>query len=780
MSKPKTYDFSGWATKNDIRCTDGRTIRKDAFKDDNGRKVPLVWMHDHKDPSNVLGHAYLENVDEGVIAYGVFNDTFAGKQVRELVKHGDVWSLSIWANNLTQNGGDVMHGSIKEVSVVLAPANPGAVIVDFPILAHGEEATDQVVIQIGEWLELGPNLQHAEEERDEPKDDPEQKPAEDAKEEPEKKPEEASPEEAEPDGSNEGETLNHGDEETVQDILDSMDEKQRNVCNYLVDLARNGENPEDQLEHASDEKDDGSEEDDDGETIGDIIETMNEKQKNVCKFLINEAFKAKEAEEGEEEPEKKAVEDEKSDEVKHSDEEREEEKTMNVFEQYGKNAPKNENALSHSADGNAIIKMAKENGGMSLRAAIGMYAKNNNKEIMHADESLQHANDDLGFQDIDQLFPDYQLTNGPEPEALTHDTSWVAQVMRKVSKSPKSRLRVRFADKRDITGRRAQGYTKGQQKQFMGNIKLLGRTVDPTTVYNLDHLNRDDEVDITDFNIVNYMYRDQRANLEEELARAILIGDGRNGSPEDDGEEIDKTKIIPIWEDDELFAIHKVVDAAGAVEVHFFQTVAVTQQVHVRIRKSRQHGLALQIDEFGLFRLQRQDLFSRFHSVYLAVIKDRIHKVTPSFCLFEDLHPACLAVDAEIVPVPDDAAGVTPFRKIRRAGQLRHEDRSAALGIHLCEHEPDGADAVSAAVVEIIRPGDGTPRTGHHEDLVRDAFAFMDVTLLDDLAGAGVQTVPAQDAVRADQRVSFHGGTLRAPALQYRSLTHGASPPTSR
>ena len=566
MSKPKTYDFSGWATKNDIRCTDGRTIRKDAFKDDNGRKVPLVWMHDHKDPSNVLGHAYLENVDEGVIAYGVFNDTFAGKQVRELVKHGDVWSLSIWANNLTQNGGDVMHGSIKEVSVVLAPANPGAVIVDFPILAHGEEATDQVVIQIGEWLELGPNLQHAEEERDEPKDDPEQKPAEDAKEEPEKKPEEASPEEAEPDGSNEGETLNHGDEETVQDILDSMDEKQRNVCNYLVDLARNGENPEDQLEHASDEKDDGSEEDDDGETIGDIIETMNEKQKNVCKFLINEAFKAKEAEEGEEEPEKKAVEDEKSDEVKHSDEEREEEKTMNVFEQYGKNAPKNENALSHSADGNAIIKMAKENGGMSLRAAIGMYAKNNNKEIMHADESLQHANDDLGFQDIDQLFPDYQLTNGPEPEALTHDTSWVAQVMRKVSKSPKSRLRVRFADKRDITGRRAQGYTKGQQKQFMGNIKLLGRTVDPTTVYNLDHLNRDDEVDITDFNIVNYMYRDQRANLEEELARAILIGDGRNGSPEDDGEEIDKTKIIPIWEDDELFAIHKVVDVQGMRE----------------------------------------------------------------------------------------------------------------------------------------------------------------------------------------------------------------------
>lgn len=355
--------------------------------------------------------------------------------------------------------------------------------------------------------------------------------------------------------------MNHGAEESVQDILDSMDEKQRNVCEYLVDLARNG-----QLEHADDQKDGDSGEDDDEETIGDIIETMNEKQKNVCKYLINEAFKAKEAEEGSGESEKKTAEDDKSKEVKHSDEEREEEKTMNVFEQYGKNAPKNENALSHSADGGAILKMAKENGGMSLRAAIGLYAKNNNKEIMHADDSLQHANDDLGFQDIDQLFPDYELINGPEPEALAHDTSWVAQVMRKVSKSPKSRLRVRFADKRDITGRRAQGYTKGQQKQFMGNIKLLGRTVDPTTVYNLDHLNRDDEVDITDFNIVNYMYRDQRANLEEELARAILIGDGRNGSPEDDGQEIDKTKIIPIWEDDELFTIHKVVDVQGMRE----------------------------------------------------------------------------------------------------------------------------------------------------------------------------------------------------------------------
>lgn len=522
MSKPKVYDFSGWATKNDIRCSDGRIIRRDAFKDDDGRKVPLVWMHDHKDPSNVLGHAYLENNDDGVLAYGVFNDTFAGKQARELVKHGDVWSLSIWANNLTQNGGDVIHGSIKEVSVVLAPANPGAVIVDFPILAHGEEATDQAVIQIGEWLELGPNLSHAEEE------DPDAVKAE----EPE---------------------LEHSSEETVQDILDTMNEKQRNVCTYLVDLARNGDSPDSTMAHA----DDDSDEDDDGETIGDIIDTMNEKQKNVCKFLINEAFKDKEEEEGNEESEKKAAEEDKSEGLKHSDEEREEEKTMNVFETYGKNAPKNENILSH-ADGMKIVEMAKANGGTSLRAAIEMYARENNKELHHAD-----GDNDLGFKNIAQLFPDYELRNGGAPEQLGHDTGWVAQVMRKISKSPKSRLRVRFADVRDITGRRAQGYTKGNQKQFMGNIELLGRTVDPTTVYNLDKLNRDDILDITDFNLVDYMYRSQRANLEEELARAILIGDGRNGSQDDDGQQIDKTKIIPIWGDNDLFAIHKVVDVQG-------------------------------------------------------------------------------------------------------------------------------------------------------------------------------------------------------------------------
>ena len=523
MSKAKNYDFSGWATKNDLRCKDGRTIRKDAFKDDDGRIVPLVWMHQHNDPSNVLGHALLENREEGVYAYCSLNDSYAGQQAKEIVRHGDVCSLSIWANELNQNGGNVMHGSIKEVSVVLAGANPGAVI-DFPMLAHGEDSDTEVYIRVDNPIEFGPLLQHSEDEEEEEDDVI----VADGQEKIEEKEEEMS----------------HGEEESVQDILDTMNEKQYKVCRSLVDKALNGE-----LVHADDAEGE-SEEDDDGETVGDIINSMNEKQKQVCKYLVNEAFKfkAREAGEKEEPPAEETVE--------HSDSEGEETiMKTNVFDTYGNDVKRNDNCLSH-ADGMKIVELAKANGGTSLKAAIEAYARDNSKE-------LQHGDNDLGFKDIDQLFPDYALRNGPEPEALGHDTGWVARVMSKVAKSPKNRLRVRFADKRDITGRRAQGYTKGNQKQFMGNIKLLGRTVDPTTVYNLDKLNRDDILDITDFNLVNYMYRDQRANLEEELARAILIGDGRNGSPDDDGQPIDTTKIIPIWGDDELFTIHKVVDVQG-------------------------------------------------------------------------------------------------------------------------------------------------------------------------------------------------------------------------
>lgn len=516
MGKNEKFDFSGWATKNDLRCKDGRTIRKDAFKDDDGRTVPLVWMHQHNDPSNVLGHALLENRDEGVYAYCSFNDSFSGKQAREIVCHGDVCSLSIWANELKQNGGDVMHGSIKEVSVVLAGANPGAII-DYPTLSHGEESVDEAYIRVDEPIELGTVLAHGEDEE-----------------------------------APEDEELAHAEaktnsDPTVQEVYENMDEKKRAVVEYLVGMAleqgaQHSDEEEDVLEHAEDETE---ESDEDGESVQDVLDSMTEEERAVTEFLIGQALESKE-----ETPEQPA-----SEEVEHSDNEGEEE-TMktNVFDAYGNNARAKENVLSH-ADGMKIVEMAKANGGTSLRAAMEMYIRDNNKELKHA-----AGDDDLNFAQIDQLFPEYALRNGPEPEMLTEDTGWVAQVMRKVAKSPKSRLRVRFADARDLTGRRGQGYTKGTQKQFMGNLKLLGRTVDPTTVYNLDKMNRDDILDITDFNLVNYMYKSQRSNLEEELARAILIGDGRNGSGEDDGQEIDKTKIIPVWGDDDLFAIHSVID----------------------------------------------------------------------------------------------------------------------------------------------------------------------------------------------------------------------------
>lgn len=520
MRKDNKFDFSGWATKNDLRCKDGRTIRKDAFKDDDGRTVPLVWMHQHNDPSNVLGHALLENRDEGVYAYCSFNDSFSGKQAKEIVCHGDVCSLSIWANELKQNGGDVMHGSIKEVSVVLAGANPGAII-DYPTLSHGEESMEEAYIRVDEPIELSSVLSHAEET------------------------EEETNETEEP----ENEELTHAESEegsdpTVQEVYENMDEKKRATVEYLVGLAleQGAQHSDDEVEDVLEHAEDDSEED--GETIQDVLDSMTEEERAVTEYLIGQALESKET-----------TEQPASEEVEHSDDEGEEE-TMksNVFDVYGNGAKTNENTLSH-ADGMKIVEMAKANGGTSLKAAMEMYIRDNNKELKHAD-----GDDDLNFAQIDQLFPEYALRNGPEPEMLTLDTGWVSQVMRKTSKSPKSRLRVRFADARDLAGRRAQGYTKGTQKAFMGNMRLLGRTVDPTTVYNLDKMNRDDVLDITDFNLVNYMYKSQRANLEEELARAILIGDGRNGGQDDDGQEIDKTKIIPIWGDDELFTIHTTID----------------------------------------------------------------------------------------------------------------------------------------------------------------------------------------------------------------------------
>ena len=486
MSKPKIYDFSGWATKNDLRCSDGRTIRKDAFKDDDRKRVSLVWMHQHSDPMNVIGHADLENREEGVYAYCSLNDTPGGKQVREIVKHGDVSSLSIWANGLKQEGGNVLHGSIKEVSVVLAGANPGAII-DFPMLSHGEDSEQEVFVRVDEPIELF----HGEDESD-----------------------------TEP-----------ASEEEVNDISNPEETEE----------TEESENGNEEIAHADDSEDKKPED----RTVKDILDTMNEEQLQATKWLVDEALKAGGLSDDDEKEEKKSS----SDNIEHSEKESEE-LTMNVFEQYGENKKPNHAVLSH-ADGMDMIKFAKENH-ISLRQVIRGWAEDNQ---LNPDE-LSHS--DLGINDVDQVFPDYKLLNGPAPEKMTTDQGWISKVISKVHKSPMSRLRVRFADVRDISGRRAKGYTKGTQKDLAGNIDLLGRTVDPTTVYISSKLDRDDIVDITDFDYVNYMYQLDKMNLNEEIARQIMIGDGRSGD-----KAIDATKIKPIWTDDDLFCIHTKVDVQG-------------------------------------------------------------------------------------------------------------------------------------------------------------------------------------------------------------------------
>lgn len=419
------FDFSGWATKANLKCSDGRTIMKDAFKQNDGKTVPLVWNHQHNNPEEVLGHALLENRDEGVYAYCKFNDTERGKTAKLLVEHGDICALSIYANQLKQSMNNVLHGNIREVSLVLAGANPGASI-DSVTLSHGEESEDEAMIYTGEYIEL----YHSDEK--------------------------------------ENETMPK--EKTVQDVIDTMNEEQKNVMYALI----------------------GSVLEDDGED---------------------------DYEEGDED-------------MKH-----------NVFDQ---DEMMEDSYLSH-ADQESIISMAKSNSVGSLQSAINIFAEENNV--------LAH-----GIDDIDQLFPDYEDVRPGAPEFIERDQGWVSVVMQKTHKSPISRIRTRQADIRgeDLN---AYGYKKGNLKKVPGNIKLLKRTTDPQTIYRKDALHRDDIIDITDFDVVEYQYSVMRQNLNEEIARAIMIGDGRD---EGDEAKISETHVRSIWHDDDLYTIHATVDIEAA------------------------------------------------------------------------------------------------------------------------------------------------------------------------------------------------------------------------
>lgn len=443
------FDFSGWATRNDLLCADGRTIKKDAFKDNDGQTVPLVYNHQHNDVNNVLGHALLENRDEGVYAYCSFNNTEAGQAAKELVQHGDVASLSIYANKLKQVGGDVIHGVIRELSLVLAGANPGAYI--DTVMAHSED----------------------------------------------------------------------GSEEAIESLEASWNE---NIMIHSADSKKEEKEMADESEKKTTEPDEGE------ETVADVFNTLNEKQKTVVYAMIGQALK----DGGDSDDE----DDEGGNEMKH-----------NVFDQED---TQKGGVLSH-ADQESIIAMAKTSQVGTFQTALEIYAQDN--QLQH--DAISSGFVQTGDGNVTTLFPEYQDVRPGAPELLTNDQGWISVVMSKVHKSPISRIRTGQVDIRKIDELRAKGYKKGKQKALTGNFKLVRRTTDPQTIYVKNALHRDDIIDITDFDYVQYLYNIDKMMLNEELATAMMLGDSRDEGADD---KIAPDKIRPIWTDDDLYTIHVDLD----------------------------------------------------------------------------------------------------------------------------------------------------------------------------------------------------------------------------
>lgn len=468
MRKP---DFRGWATRNGLRCSDGRTIGKDAFKDQDGQSVTMVWMHRHDDPDYVIGHAILHNAPQGMIADCYLNDTEKGVKTKDLVKNGDVVALSINANDLVHKGAEVVHGVIREVSVVLSGANPGALIMPTTIThsAGGEEVISEAEIFTGySLIEDDDEISHASDTKEE------EKPV-------------ASEETKKPAASEE--TKKPESEETIKDVLD----------------------------------------------------TLNEKQKKVVYALIGAAIADEEGDDDEKESEEEK-------EVKH-----------NAFDDA---AIRSDNFLT-LADQETILHMAKEPG-MTFQTALATFAGDNGIELQH-DAISSGFTQDTNPGNVSWLFPEYKDLGPAAPELLTNDQGWISTVLNKVHKSPISRIRTRYVDIRNIEGAhndlRARGYQKGKEKQLTGNFKLVRRTTDPQTIYVKSQLHRDDIIDITDFDYVQYLYNIDKMQLNEELAMAIMLGDFRQDS---DSDKIFPEHIRPIWTDDELYTMHYDFDVADA------------------------------------------------------------------------------------------------------------------------------------------------------------------------------------------------------------------------
>ena len=479
------YDFSGWATRNDLLCADGRTIRKDAFKANDGQTVPLVWNHGHNDPDNILGHALLENRDEGVYAYCTFNNSDSGLAAKEAVRHGDVKSLSIYANKLKQAGNDVLHGMIREVSIVMAGANPGAFIDS--VMLHGEDTEEGLIagydenIVIHHYTEPEQPLQHVEE-----------------------KAEKISEEKAE-------ETLQHA--ETKKEETAMAETKETKTAEVKEETKTEAKE----------------------KTVKDVFDELTEEQKTVVYALIGQAL------------EDAGVTDDED--VKHSDEFEGGNETMyhNVFENEN---VQEMNVLSH-ADQETILKNAKSVG--SFKTALSHFIEDNSDTLSHG----------MTETTLDQLFPDFKDLN-TVPDLVERDHTWVSSVMQKAHKSPAARIRTRHANA-TADGIRAKGYVRDKnegKKALSAAIAAIVRTTEPQTVYYRDDLHRDDVLDM-DFDVISYQKTIMKNGLEEEVALAALIGDGRETTAAD---KISPEKIRPVWGDNEVYTIQALVNPAAAIQ----------------------------------------------------------------------------------------------------------------------------------------------------------------------------------------------------------------------
>lgn len=485
----KNFDFGGWATKANLLCSDGRIIRNNAFEECDGKTVPLVWNHQHNDPDAVLGHALLENRGDGVYAYGTFNNTDAGQNAKLLVQHGDVDQLSIYANKLKQNGRDVVHGIIREVSLVLAGANEGATIDS--VVMHSDDSCEEGVIYSGEFLEDVEPLYHSDDSK-----------------------------------KGEDDMAKDNGGETIEEVFDTLNEKQKQAVYTMIGqiLEENGIKPEDAADDVSgddtkDSKDikhsDESEtkdekpksDDSDEETIGDIFDGLSEKQKNAVYAIIGMSLGEKDQDDEENDDNEDEEGGDKS--MKH-----------NIFD-----AETNQDEVLTHSEMMEIFSDAKRGGSL-------------------ADAVLQH-----GIENIDYLMPEAQLAT-PTPEFIKRNDTWVAGVMNAVHKTPFSRIKSVLANITEADAR-AKGYIKGNLKAEEV-FSLLKRVTTPTTIYKKQNLDRDDVVDITDFDVVAWLKTEMRGMLDEEIARAILVGDGRSASSAD---KINEQNIRPIWTDDDVYTI---------------------------------------------------------------------------------------------------------------------------------------------------------------------------------------------------------------------------------